>query len=82
MTPEPTVSLSEDGHSPREQMGVRGDLWLSLPPDMEGPEVEATKQELTRDGFDCWETSIGAPGVSVHSAASLDAAVWQALDGL
>eukprot|EP00069_Balaena_mysticetus_P013516 bmy_08290T0 len=50
--------------------------------DLERPEVEAMKQALTSCGFDCWETSIGAPGVSVHTAASLDAPVRQALDGL
>lgn len=63
-------------------MVVRGDLLRSLPPDLEGSEVEATKQALTSYGFDCWETCIGAPGVSIHSAASLDVAVQQALDGL
>ncbi|XP_028341009.1 mevalonate kinase isoform X3 [Physeter macrocephalus] len=51
-------------------------------PDLEQPEVEAMKQALTSCGFDCWETSIGAPGVSIHTAASLDAPVRQALDGL
>lgn len=60
----------------------RGDLLLSLPPDLAEPEVEATKQALTSCGFDCWETSMGAPGISIHSAASLDAPIRQALGGL
>lgn len=63
-------------------MVLRNDLLLFLPPDLEGSTVEATKQELTSYGFDCWETSIGAPGISVHSAASLDASIRQALEGL
>lgn len=51
-------------------------------PDLERAEVEATKQALTSCGFDCWETSIGAPGVSMHSTASLDGPVRRALGGL
>ncbi|XP_069850783.1 mevalonate kinase-like isoform X2 [Dipodomys merriami] len=50
-----------------------------LKPGVEPATVEATKQALTGFGFDCWETSLGAPGVSVHSAASLDVPVQQAL---
>ena len=53
-----------------------------LPADVERPEVEATKRALSGCGFDCWETSVGAPGVSVHTAASLDASVRQGLDSL
>uniref|UniRef100_A0A9L0IL92 GHMP kinase C-terminal domain-containing protein n=2 Tax=Equus asinus TaxID=9793 RepID=A0A9L0IL92_EQUAS len=53
-----------------------------LRPDLQRPKVEAAKQALTGCGFDCWETSIGAPGVSVHAATSLDAPILQALDGV
>uniref|UniRef100_A0A671FLU5 Mevalonate kinase n=1 Tax=Rhinolophus ferrumequinum TaxID=59479 RepID=A0A671FLU5_RHIFE len=76
------VARAHGLHSKLTGAGGGGCGITLLRPDLEGPEVEATKQELTRDGFDCWETSIGAPGVSVHSAASVDAAVRQALDGL
>nr|XP_019613054.1 PREDICTED: mevalonate kinase [Rhinolophus sinicus]XP_019613056.1 PREDICTED: mevalonate kinase [Rhinolophus sinicus] len=76
------VARAHGLHSKLTGAGGGGCGITLLRPDLEGPEVEATKQELTRDGFDCWETSIGAPGVSVHSAASLDATVRQALDGL
>lgn len=48
-------------------------------PGLERASVEAAKQALTACGFDCWETSIGAPGVSVHSAASVEDRVRQAL---
>lgn len=51
-----------------------------LRPDLEPLEVEAAKQALSDCGFDCWETSIGAPGVSIHSTATLDAPICQALD--
>lgn len=50
--------------------------------DTEPPEVEATKQELISCGFECWETSIGGAGVSVHAATSLDDSVQKALDSL
>lgn len=64
----------------------RADGWSGLlpflPADVERPEVEATKRALSGYGFDCWETSVGAPGVSVHTAASLDASVQQGLDSL
>ena len=48
-------------------------------PGLERANVEAAKQALTACGFDCWETSIGAPGVSVHSAAAVEDRVRQAL---
>ncbi|XP_006894962.1 PREDICTED: mevalonate kinase [Elephantulus edwardii] len=51
-----------------------------LKPDVQRQVVEATKQALTGCGFDCWETSIGSPGVSMHLASLLDAPIRQALD--
>ncbi|XP_021112961.1 mevalonate kinase isoform X3 [Heterocephalus glaber] len=53
-----------------------------LRPDLERAEVEAAKQALTGCGFNCWETSIGAPGVSIHLATSLHDPISQALGGL
>ncbi|XP_058387611.1 mevalonate kinase isoform X3 [Diceros bicornis minor] len=76
------VTMAHGLHSKLTGGGGGGCAITLLRPDLERPEVEATKQALTGCGFDCWETSIGAPGVSVHSATSLDAAVQQALDGL
>ncbi|XP_057162034.1 mevalonate kinase isoform X4 [Ursus arctos] len=76
------VTMAHGLHSKLTGAGGGGCGITLLRPDLEQPEVEAMKQALTDCGFDCWETSIGAPGVSVHSAASLDAPVRQALDGL
>ncbi|XP_019504704.1 PREDICTED: mevalonate kinase [Hipposideros armiger] len=76
------ASMAHGLHSKLTGAGGGGCGITLLRPDLEGPEVEATKQALTSYGFDCWETSVGAPGVSVHAAASLDTAVRQALDGL
>nr|XP_012423473.1 PREDICTED: mevalonate kinase isoform X2 [Odobenus rosmarus divergens] len=76
------VTMAHGLHSKLTGAGGGGCGITLLRPDLEQPEVEATKQALTDCGFDCWETSIGAPGISVHSAASLDAPVRQALVGL
>ncbi|XP_007448285.1 PREDICTED: mevalonate kinase isoform X2 [Lipotes vexillifer] len=76
------VTMAHGLHSKLTGAGGGGCGITLLRPDLERPEVEAMKQALTSCGFDCWETSIGAPGVSVHTAASLDAPVQQALDGL
>uniref|UniRef100_A0A2K6US23 Mevalonate kinase n=1 Tax=Saimiri boliviensis boliviensis TaxID=39432 RepID=A0A2K6US23_SAIBB len=76
------VTRAHGLHSKLTGAGGGGCGITLLKPGLEQPEVEATKQALTSCGFDCWETSIGAPGVSIHSATSLDSRVRQALDGL
>uniref|UniRef100_A0A7N9CHU7 Mevalonate kinase n=2 Tax=Macaca TaxID=9539 RepID=A0A7N9CHU7_MACFA len=76
------VTRAHGLHSKLTGAGGGGCGITLLKPGLEQPEVEATKQALTSCGFDCWETSIGAPGVSIHSATSLDSRVQQALDGL
>uniref|UniRef100_A0A8D0P7Q9 Mevalonate kinase n=1 Tax=Sus scrofa TaxID=9823 RepID=A0A8D0P7Q9_PIG len=73
------VTTAHGLHSKLTGAGGGGCGITLLRPDLERPEVEDTKQALTSCGFDCWETSIGAPGVFVHMAASLDASVQQAL---
>uniref|UniRef100_A0A8D0M2B6 Mevalonate kinase n=1 Tax=Sus scrofa TaxID=9823 RepID=A0A8D0M2B6_PIG len=76
------VTTAHGLHSKLTGAGGGGCGITLLRPDLERPEVEDTKQALTSCGFDCWETSIGAPGVFVHMAASLDASVQQALGDL
>lgn len=41
--------------------------------------VEAAKRDLCACGFECWETDIGAPGVTLHSSSALNAEVLHAL---
>lgn len=76
------MTMAHGLHSKLTGAGCGGCGITLLRPDLEGPKVEAAKQALISYGFDCWETSLGAPGISIHSSSSLDALVRQALDGL
>ncbi|XP_008847196.1 mevalonate kinase isoform X2 [Nannospalax galili] len=73
------VTAAHGLHSKLTGAGGGGCGITLLNPGMDQAKVEAAKQALTGCGFDCWETSIGAPGVSVHSAASLNDSIQQAL---
>lgn len=73
------VTAANGLHSKLTGAGGGGCGITLLKPGLERAKVEATKQALTSCGFDCWETSIGAPGVSMHSAASVEDPVRQAL---
>ncbi|KAM5238855.1 mevalonate kinase [Ctenodactylus gundi] len=75
------VAAAHGLHSKLTGAGGGGCGITLLRPDLERATVEATKQALTSCGFDCWETSIGAPGVSIHAAASLRGPILQALGG-
>ncbi|KAI6048697.1 MVK [Marmota monax] len=73
------VTAAHGLHSKLTGAGGGGCGITLLRPDLEQDKVEATKQALAACGFDCWETSIGAPGVSMHSATSLEGHVHQGL---
>uniref|UniRef100_A0A8C6AEE7 Mevalonate kinase n=1 Tax=Marmota marmota marmota TaxID=9994 RepID=A0A8C6AEE7_MARMA len=73
------VTAAHGLHSKLTGAGGGGCGITLLRPDLEQDKVEATKQALAACGFDCWETSIGAPGVSMHSATSLEGHVRQGL---
>lgn len=75
------VTRAHGMHSKLTGAGGGGCGITLLRPDTEQPTVEAIKQALSNHGFDCWETSIGSPGVTMHVAASLDTLVQQALAG-
>lgn len=73
------VTAAHGLHSKLTGAGGGGCGITLLKPGLEQATVEAVKQALTSCGFDCWETSIGAPGVSAHSAAAVEDPVRQAL---
>ncbi|XP_043843156.1 mevalonate kinase [Dromiciops gliroides] len=74
------VTVAHGLHSKLTGAGGGGCGFTLLRPGLEQSVVEATKQDLTDCGFECWETTIGAPGVSLHSMSSLKADVLQALN--
>lgn len=42
--------------------------------------IKATVQDLKDCGFDCWETSIGGPGVQQHSPVSVKDDILEVLN--
>ncbi|XP_074015700.1 mevalonate kinase isoform X2 [Numenius arquata] len=73
------VTASHGLHSKLTGAGGGGCGITLLRPDTSPLAVEAAKRDLCACGFECWETNIGAPGVTLHSSSSLDAEVLQAL---
>ncbi|NWR22004.1 KIME kinase, partial [Emberiza fucata] len=73
------VTASHSLHSKLTGAGGGGCGITLLPPDTSPLAVEAAKQDLCACGFECWETKIGAPGVTLHSCSSLSAPVLHAL---
>lgn len=65
------VTASHGLHSKLTGAGGGGCAITLLHPDIEPTVVDAAKQQLSDCGYQCWETSIGAPGVSFHSLSSL-----------
>lgn len=73
------VTASHGLHSKLTGAGGGGCGITLLPPDATPLAVEAAKRDLCACGFECWETDIGAPGVTLHSSSALDAEVLHAL---
>ncbi|NWQ81161.1 KIME kinase, partial [Columbina picui] len=73
------VTASHGLHSKLTGAGGGGCGITLLRPDTSTLSVEAAKRDLCACGFECWETSIGAPGVTLHSSSSLKAEVLHAL---
>ncbi|XP_061230729.1 mevalonate kinase isoform X2 [Neopsephotus bourkii] len=73
------VTASHGLHSKLTGAGGGGCGITLLRPDTSPLAVEAAKQDLCACGFECWETSIGAPGVTLHSSSSLSTQVLHAL---
>ncbi|XP_029427308.1 mevalonate kinase isoform X2 [Rhinatrema bivittatum] len=60
------VTASHGLHSKLTGAGGGGCGITLLRPDTNPAKVEAAKQDLQACGYECWETYIGAPGVSLH----------------
>ncbi|XP_009995150.1 PREDICTED: mevalonate kinase [Chaetura pelagica] len=73
------VTRSHGLHSKLTGAGGGGCGITLLRPDTSPLAVEAAKQDLSACGFECWETNIGGPGVTLHSPSSLTAPVLRAL---
>ncbi|XP_065502470.1 mevalonate kinase [Caloenas nicobarica] len=69
------VTASHGLHSKLTGAGGGGCGITLLRPDTSALAMEAAKRDLCACGFECWETSIGAPGVTLHSSSSLKAEV-------
>ena len=55
-------------------------LWLVYLVETDSSVVQTTAQDLKDCGFDCWETSIGGPGVQQHSPLSVKEEVLEILN--
>ncbi|XP_063804940.1 mevalonate kinase [Pseudophryne corroboree] len=73
------ATASHGLHSKLTGAGGGGCAITLLRPDVDPGTVEAAKQQLSDCGYQCWETSIGAPGVSLDSPLSLPEDVSRAL---
>ncbi|NWZ50905.1 KIME kinase, partial [Haliaeetus albicilla] len=73
------VTASHGLHSKLTGAGGGGCGITLLRPDTSPLAMEAAKRDLCACGFECWETNIGAPGVTLHSSSSLNAEVLHAL---
>uniref|UniRef100_A0A8D0E5H9 Mevalonate kinase n=1 Tax=Salvator merianae TaxID=96440 RepID=A0A8D0E5H9_SALMN len=74
------VTAQHKLHSKLTGAGGGGCAITLLRPDTAPSIVEAASRDLGDCGFDCWETDIGAVGVSVHSPASLKADLLETLN--
>ncbi|XP_062310581.1 mevalonate kinase [Osmerus eperlanus] len=65
------VTLARGLHSKLTGAGGGGCGITLLRPDTESSVVQSTIEDLRGCGYDCWETSLGGPGVRHHTAASV-----------
>ncbi|KAM8760810.1 mevalonate kinase [Acanthopagrus schlegelii] len=74
------VTLAKGLHSKLTGAGGGGCGITLLRPETDSSVVQTTAQDLKDCGFDCWETSIGGPGVQQHSPLSVKAEVLEILN--
>ncbi|XP_060927504.1 mevalonate kinase [Limanda limanda] len=74
------VTLTRGLHSKLTGAGGGGCGITLLRPETDSAVVQGTVQDLRDCGFDCWETSIGGPGVQQHSPLSVKDDVLEVLN--
>lgn len=73
------VTLARGLHSKLTGAGGGGCGITLLRPETEPSVVESTVQDLRDCGYECWETSIGGPGVQQHHPSSVKPGVMEHL---
>lgn len=74
------VTLTRGLHSKLTGAGGGGCGITLLRPETSASVVQITVQDLRDCGFDCWETSIGGPGVQQHSPHSVKEEILEILN--
>ncbi|XP_047447899.1 mevalonate kinase [Mugil cephalus] len=74
------VTLARGLHSKLTGAGGGGCGITLLRPETDSSVVQSTAQDLRDCGFDCWETSIGGPGVQQHSTVSVKEEILEILN--
>ncbi|CAK6966583.1 mevalonate kinase [Scomber scombrus] len=74
------VTLARGLHSKLTGAGGGGCGITLLRPETDSFVVQGTIQDLQDRGFDCWETSIGGPGVQQHSPLSIKEDILEILN--
>ncbi|KAM7017587.1 mevalonate kinase isoform 2-T2 [Tautogolabrus adspersus] len=74
------VTLTRGLHSKLTGAGGGGCGITLLRPETDSSVIQTTVQDLKDCGFDCWETSIGGPGVQQHSPLSVKEEVLEVLN--
>ncbi|KAK0148523.1 Mevalonate kinase [Merluccius polli] len=73
------VTLARGLHSKLTGAGGGGCGITLLRPETDSSVVQSTVQDLRDCGYECWETSIGGPGVQQHSPTSVKDEVMERL---
>ncbi|XP_051981548.1 mevalonate kinase isoform X2 [Xyrauchen texanus] len=74
------VTLARGLHSKLTGAGGGGCGITLLRPEMDASVIQSTIEELKGYGFECWETSIGAPGVQMHSPTAVKQGILKILN--
>ncbi|XP_034026130.1 mevalonate kinase [Thalassophryne amazonica] len=74
------ITLARGLHSKLTGAGGGGCAITLVRPETDGSVLQSMVQDLKDCGFDCWETSIGGPGVQQHALLSVKEEVLEILN--